>query len=166
MPTEHGKHLWSDGWTADGWYFIFTEYGQLDRHSILWSVPDGSINLRRAKPVRLTGVPMDFRSATVAPDDSAIFTIGTKFRDELVRFDLQKRAFIPMWAGFPAIDVAFSNDGAWAAFGQYPDCTLWVSRADGSDRRQITWPALEAHQPHWSPDGQRIAFMGRVPGKP
>jgi Tol biopolymer transport system component len=161
IPVEHGKQLESEGWTADGRYFIFSEYGQLDHHASLWIEKDEL----RAKPVRLTSAPMNFRAAAAAPDDSAIFAIGTKFRNELVRFDLHKQAFVPHWGGFPAIDVGFSNDGRWAAFGRYPECTLWVSRADGSERRQITSPGLEAHQPHWSPDGRRIAFMGRMPGK-
>jgi Tol biopolymer transport system component/DNA-binding winged helix-turn-helix (wHTH) protein len=165
IPGGEDKQLWSEGWTADGRYFIFSEYGQLDHRSSLWVVPDDAVSLTRAKPVRLRA-PLDFRSAVAAPDGSRIFAIGTNFRNELARFDLKNRVFITEWEGFPAIDVAFPNDGAWAAFARYPDCTLWVSRADGSDRRQITSPGLEAHQPHWSPDGRRIAFMGRMPGKP
>jgi DNA-binding winged helix-turn-helix (wHTH) protein len=164
IPGSHGKHLGPEGWTADGRYFIFSEYGGLDHHSNLWIMPDGPFSLRRAKPVRLSA-PIDFRSAVEA-DNSTIFAIGTNFRNELVRFDLERRTFIPFWEGFPAIDISFSNDGAQAVFAHYPECTLWISRADGSDRRQITMPPIEAHQPHWSPDGRRVAFMGQITGKP
>ena len=44
--------------------------------------------------------------------------------------------------------------------------SAWHAKADGSDRIQLTPDAYEAHQPHWSPDGSRIAFMARKPGKP
>lgn len=166
IPVEHGRQLAPEGWTADGRYFIFTEYGVLDHHSSLWIVPDDPLGLKRAKPVRLTSAPMDFRAAVAAPDGSTLFAIGSKSRNELVQFDSEKRAFVPLWESLPAIDVLFSNDGAGAAFVRYPEYTLWVSRADGSDRRQITFAPLVAHQPHWSPDGRRIAFMGQMPGKP
>jgi Tol biopolymer transport system component len=155
--------VWSEGWTADDRYFIFSERGQIDHSSSLWIIRDDS-SAKKAKPIRLDA-PLDFRSAVAAPDNSAIFAIGTKFRNELVRFDLQRRVYVPLWEGFPAIDVSFSRDGQWAAFARYPDCSLWVSRADGSERRQISAPGIEAHQPHWSPDGRRIAFMGQMPGK-
>src|SRR5205085_2125745 len=35
---------------------------------------------------------------------------------------------------------------------------------DGSDPRQLSPSDIEAHQPHWSPDGTRIAFMGKRKG--
>ncbi len=161
FSPDRGKALSPEGWTADGRYFIYSELGEIDQVSILWIVRDGF----NAKPVRLTTAPMSFRSAVAAPNNSAIFAIGVKSRNELVRFDLQSHAFVPLWDGFPAIDVTYSNDGSRAAFSRYPDRTLWVSNADGSERTQITSPPLEANQPHWSPDARRIAFMGHMPGK-
>ena len=53
----------------------------------------------------------------------------------------------------------------WAAYRRVTDDTLWVSKSDGSERRQLTWPPLRAFQPHWSPDGRRIAFMGQEPNQ-
>src|ERR1035437_8602083 len=99
IPVEHGKDLMPEGWTADGRYFVFSEHGAIDGHSNLWIVADDSLRLRSAKAVRLTGAPMDFRSAVAAPDDSALFAIGTKFRSELARFDLEKHAFAALWEG-------------------------------------------------------------------
>ena len=43
---------------------------------------------------------------------------------------------------------------------------LWRSRVDGSARLQLTQPPLQLLLPRWSPDGTRIAFMGRTPGRP
>jgi dipeptidyl aminopeptidase/acylaminoacyl peptidase len=48
----------------------------------------------------------------------------------------------------------------------YPEGTLWRSRADGSERLQLTFPPLFVLQPRWSSDGSRIAFEGRQPDKP
>ncbi len=52
------------------------------------------------------------------------------------------------------------------AYVQYPESILWRSRVDGSERRQLTQPPLGVLLPRWSPDGTRIAFMGRTPGRP
>jgi Tol biopolymer transport system component len=82
------------------------------------------------------------------------------------RYDSGRSAFVPFWEDIPAADVIFSNDGTWAAYRHLTDDTLWVARSDGSGRRQLTQPPLRAYQPHWSPDGRRIAFMGQFPNQP
>jgi len=38
-------------------------------------------------------------------------------------------------------------------------------RTDGTERLQLTFSPLQAFQPYWSPDGERIAFMGREAGR-
>jgi Tol biopolymer transport system component len=62
--------------------------------------------------------------------------------------------------------VNFSGDGKWITYVAYPEGTLWRSKADGSERLQLTFSPLFVVQPRWSPDGMRIAFMGQEPGKP
>jgi Tol biopolymer transport system component len=52
------------------------------------------------------------------------------------------------------------------AYIKAPEGTLWRSRADGSQRLQLTSPPMEAMYPRWSPDGKHIAFPGKLPGQP
>src|SRR5262249_8087498 len=60
---------------------------------------------------------------------------------------------------------SFSKDGQWVTYISYPEGTLWRSRIDGTDQLQLTHSPMKAYVPRWSPDGQRIAFMGSVPGQ-
>ena len=94
-----------------------------------------------------------------------MLVIGGQPRGENLRFDLGRREFAPYNAGGWAGWFAFSRDGEWMAYVQYPEGTLWRSRVDGSERRQLTQPPLGVLLPRWSPDGSRIAFMGRTPGR-
>jgi Tol biopolymer transport system component len=48
----------------------------------------------------------------------------------------------------------------------FPEGSLWRSRADGSERLQLTFPPLYVLCPRWSPDGKRIVFTGVTRGKP
>jgi WD40-like Beta Propeller Repeat len=59
-----------------------------------------------------------------------------------------------------------SPDGQWLAWVQYPEGTLWKSRADGTAQQPLTSKPLEVHLPHWSPDGRRIVFVARSPEAP
>jgi Tol biopolymer transport system component len=87
-------------------------------------------------------------------------------RGELVRYDSQIRQFVPFLSGLSGGDVNFSRDGKWVAYVSYPERTLWRSRADGSDRLQLTYPPSRAGVPHWSPDGTQIVYQDIEPGGP
>jgi Tol biopolymer transport system component len=163
--SEPGYVFEAGGWTADARYFIYTE-NKVDHPNFnLWILSENPA-LGRGQPMRLTNGPMNFESVAPGSDASTVFALGTDFNSELARFDSKRLEFVPFWKGVPAVDVAFSNDGGRAAYRRLPEGTLWISRSDGSEARQLTQPPLEAYQPHWSPDGARIAFMGRMPGKP
>jgi Tol biopolymer transport system component len=79
-------------------------------------------------------------------------------RGQLVRLDRATGHFLPFLNGVSADGVAFSRDGQWVAWSAWPERTIWRSRADGTDRRQLSFAPGKAVSPRWSPDGTAIAF--------
>jgi eukaryotic-like serine/threonine-protein kinase len=153
-------------WTADGNYFVFQS--TRGRESNIWIMRDRSTFWKKAshEPVQLTTGPLRFGNPVVSNDGKKLFVIGTQPRAELVRFDARSGELLPYLGGISAGDVEFSRDRQWLTYVSYPDDTLWRSRADGSERQQLTYPPMQAALAHWSPDGQQIAFSAAVPGRP
>lgn len=152
-------------WTPDGQYFVFEN--QDSNGSTLWIRMEKAGRFRKIvpEPVQLTTGPLSFRNPVVSKDGKKLFVIGQQKRGELVRYDGRSRQFVPFLGGISASFVNFSRDGQWIAYVTFPEGVLWRSRADGSDRLQLT-PPLGAGMPRWSPDGTRIAFLGCAEGKP
>jgi WD40 repeat protein len=85
---------------------------------------------------------------------------------ELLRFNPATRASEPFLPGVSAKYVDFSRDGRWITYVDSGSNSLWVSLADGSERRQIQLQEAAFELPRWSPDGQRIAFTAKYHDKP
>jgi eukaryotic-like serine/threonine-protein kinase len=152
-------------WTSDGEYYAFQSYR--DRAQNIWVVREHSPWWRKVsrEPVQLTTGPLQFSYPLPSKDGKKLFVVGTQPRAELVRYDAKSGEFVPFLGGISAGDVEVSRDGKWVTYVNYPDYTLLRSKLDGSDRLQLTYPPMQAALAHWSPDGQQIAFAGRVPGK-
>jgi serine/threonine protein kinase/Tol biopolymer transport system component len=150
-------------WTADGRYYVF-ESGRGGSRNV-WIMADQTRGFRKIirEPVQLTTGPLVFSNPLPSTDGKKLFVIGAQPRAELVRFDKKSGDFVPFLGGISAGDLDFTRDAQWMAYVTYPDRLLWRSKADGSDRHQLTFLPMEAQLPHWSPDGQRIAFAGRTP---
>jgi len=152
-------------WTPDGKYFVFQSLrnGRMD----LWATREKGDFFHKANPtpVQLTSGPLSFSVPQASLDGKRIFAIGEQPRGELERFDAKSGQFVPYLAGVSAGDVSFSRDGQWVAYITFPEPNLWRSRIDGSDKLQLTRPPFEAHRPTWSPDGEKILFVGLTPGK-
>ena len=151
-------------WTSDGRYYVFQNRhnGKLD----LWALPEEKrFRWRKAenKPTQLTAGPLDFQYPMPSKDNRQIYAIGTVHRAELVRYDQHSGQFLPYLSGISAEGLAFSRDRQWVAYTSFPDGTLWRSKVDGTERRQLTFPPLRVFLPRWSPDGQQIAFSADFP---
>src|SRR5579871_2997378 len=105
---------------------------------------------------QLTHGPISFDAPVAAPDGRKLFAIGRFQRGELMRLDARSGRFVPWLPGTSADGVSFSADGKSVVYTQHPEQTLWRSRADGSERVQLTFAGLKVMLPRWSPDSQRI----------
>ena len=152
-------------WTPDGRYYIFVSASGTE--SNLYAARESTDFFRKLpKPIQLTTGPLLYSNPVPALDGKKLFVQGTQQRGELVRYDGVAKQFVPFLGGISATDLAFSRDGKWLTYSSVPDGALWRSRADGSERLQLTNPPWTAALPTWSPDGSQIAYIAYQPGKP
>jgi serine/threonine protein kinase/Tol biopolymer transport system component len=153
-------------WTRDGKYFFF-ESSRGNSHDI-WALESaGSWLGKHGKaPQQLTAGPLAFLSPVAGSNGRKLFVVGQPLRFELQRYDQNARHFLPYLGGISAGELDYSRDGQWLTYVGYPGHTLWRRKVDNSGRAQLTYPPLQVHLPHWSPDGKQIAFMASQPGQP
>jgi serine/threonine protein kinase/Tol biopolymer transport system component len=153
-------------WSPDGRYYFFQN--TRDSASNIWVVSTGSNWWRKTarQPVQLTTGPLQFNFPTLSRDGKKLFVVGSQPRAELLRYEAKSGDFVPYLGGISAGDVEFTRDGQWMTYISYPEGTLWRSKADGSERLQLTYAPMQTGLAHWSPDGKQIAFSAALPGKP
>jgi DNA-binding winged helix-turn-helix (wHTH) protein/Tol biopolymer transport system component len=156
-PTS--RRVLPGGWSSDGRYFFFTDLSDGTRN--VWAIREQDELLRRVspQPIQITAGPLTFYLPTPSKDGKSAFAVGEQLRGQLVRYDAPSSQFTPYAQGISADHVAFSRDGRWMAYVTFPEGVLVRSRADGSERQQLTFPPMRAFSPQWSPDGAQIAFQ-------
>jgi len=153
-------------WTPDGKYFVFEAVR--DGTANLWALREraGWFASSSREPVQLTTGPMNVGEPVPSRDGKKLFVQGWQPRGELVRYDAKSGQFAPYLSGISAMGLDFSGDGAWVAYNDGTDGTMWRSKVDGTQKLQLVIPPMQAYLPRWSPDGKQIAFFGHPPGEP
>jgi len=149
-------------WTPDGTYFVFQSKDQI------WALREKGSFLRKISrdPVQLSSGATSYAFPLPSKDGKKLFAVAGLVRGELERYDARSKTLQPFLSGISAQDVAFSKDGQWVAYVSYPEGTLWRSKADGSERLQLSFPPLHAMLPRWSPDRKHLVFYDHQTGKP
>ena len=168
---HHAKDECCGRWMPDGKYFVFVSGVVGDNTNPggqIWALRERGSFLGKASRelVQLTSGAIGYGYPLPSKDGKKLFAVAGLVRGELDRYDAKSKTFQPFLSGISARDVAFSKDGQWVAYVSFPEGTLWRSKADGSDRLQVSFPPLCAMLPHWSPDGKQIVFYDYQSGKP
>jgi serine/threonine protein kinase/Tol biopolymer transport system component len=148
-------------WTPDGKFYVFEARGQL------WVLPTrGFFQHSDPKPVQLTSSPITLGSHVFSADGKKVYVVGATARGQLLRYDARSRTFTPYLGGMSGEFAAFSRDGKWVSYVQFPEGTLWRMRVDGTERLQLINDGSYAMMPQWSPDGQSIYFYESYANRP
>jgi len=173
FPDWKGKESnngWGGRWTPDGRYYVFMVGGdmKIGRGANIWALRETESFFGKTDrtPIQLTFGPLLFFPPVFSPDGKKLFTLGYLPHGEVMRYDVLTKHWGPVLSGTSAINLDFSRDGQWVTYVTYPYGPLWRSRADGSQRLQLTSPEIKVMLPRWSPDGKQIVFNGQVPGQP
>ena len=167
LPGWHNPPVECCGvWSPDGRFYFFLSGTQLGGD--IWVLRESSNLFGRSttQPIQLTTGPTRFGAITPSLDGKKLFAKGFQSRGELVRYDAATREFVPFLGRISASDASFSKDGQWVAYVSLPERNLWRSRADGTERLQLTFPPTVAGLPRWSPDGTQLAFVDMQLGRP
>jgi eukaryotic-like serine/threonine-protein kinase len=169
LPSWHvPSHECCGIWTPDGRYFIFRSTLHSYSFGDIFALPDraGIFHRGASTPTQLTFGPIAFYIIGITPDSKKLLVGGYQSRGELVRYDRASKQFVPFLGGINAYAVAFSRDAKHIAYVDGLDGTLWSSRADGSEKVQLTYPPNRVSLPRWSPDGREIVYLSAELGKP
>lgn len=156
--TEDGGDFWCCGnWDSTGTlYFyqsrtngVFQIWKRLEQSGKLMPFEQALDDYRGPVPGRTGGI---------------LFARTETRRAELQRLDSSSGLIEAVLPQISISTAALSPDGEWIAYSTFPNHGLYVSRRDGTQRRLLTPPNLEAALPAWSPDGKWIAYMTRTRG--
>ncbi len=154
-------------WIAAFDTFFYERFHKKDFDFDIWGTTGKDGFLRKGtERARLTSGPLSFFAPLASVDGKRIFVLGLRFKSELIRYDAVRKQFVPYLGGISVSHVAFSDDGQWVAYVDYPSSRLWRSRIDGSEKLQLTTGDTFPLQPTWSPDGSEIAFSAIGTGTP
>ncbi len=162
-----GAHPLLSDWPAhsDQWFGQWTPGG---KHFVFLSDREGRGNVyelvrprwfewwKRPTAALITGNQIDIRALAPGPDGESLYVVGEADQGSLQVLDPLSGKYVPFLNGMPAQAFVISPDRQWMAYSTYPNGSLWKSKLDGSEARQLT--ASPANMVQWSRDGKSLAY--------
>lgn len=157
-------------WTGDGRRYVFQS--SHSGHSEIWALRELPWPWSETAPRQITNGPLDYQAPSSPPGSHKVDFIGVNAQIDLLAAMpggtiFTSASFVSLDQNLSAAGLAvYSRDGQWVAWLNAADGSLWRSRADGSERIELTMPPLRIFNMRWSPDNRQLALMAEEPGKP
>jgi len=147
-------------WTADGKYFLFT--GCEHSNCNVWAMRAAWSWFRRShhEPYPLTSGPDSLHVAIPQQMGSRIFAFSFRPHREMVKIEPGTGRESTLSFDSAAAGASISPNEEMMVYSNWPDGSLWSSRADGSARLRLASPPLRGSEPRWSPNSGEILFTG------
>ncbi|HLK05485.1 MAG TPA: hypothetical protein VKT53_13675, partial [Candidatus Acidoferrum sp.] len=160
-PSWKLTRVSSGSWTPDGRYFLFADHSE--KGSRLFALREKGSWWRRspAGPFLLASDATGSTAPLIGRSGDRVYFYGEAgFRVELQAMQLATNSVSQLLPGMGAIMPGFSRDGHWVAYERISNGSLWRSKLDGSELRELPTPGIQVAFPRWSPDGKFVAFSG------
>lgn len=153
------------GWLDEGKKFVYIKPGPTGEPGLFIRKEENIWNNSKPSEAQIPVNIGTLQEVVPAKSGSVLYLlVQSAWRGQLFKYNAADKTFETLLPGLSAGYPTFSRDGQWISYID-SDQVLWRSRADGTEPLKLSNGIQYTQLSSWSPDGQRIAFMGLKPGK-
>lgn len=153
------------GWIDDGRKFVYIKPGPTGEPGLFIRNEENVLSSSKSSESEIPVKIGTLAEVVPAKSGSVLYVlVQGAWRGQLLKYKSADKTFETLLPGLSAGFLTFSPDGQWISYID-SDQALWRSRADGTEPLRLSNGIQYVQLSSWSPDGQKIAFMGLKPGK-